>query len=137
MAKQPDIYDLFRDNEHKLAASPSPKTWQRLERRLDRRGRRRQLPLRGLWSIAAAIVLLVLAIFVFTYTIQRPEAYELAATEALEIQGETPAVLRQVAITRSLGLELPSITEGSSGRRLIARSNPLVVNYSGRNRLVR
>lgn len=53
------LFDLFRDNEHKLHEYPSADAWRRLEQRLDaHRQRRRIFPLRP-FSMAASLVLLI------------------------------------------------------------------------------
>jgi hypothetical protein len=64
MKDSKDIFDLFKDNEHKLNQPPSPRAWDRLEARLDNRrqqlvnpGRAPKL-LRNLLSMAAVLLLL-------------------------------------------------------------------------------
>lgn len=67
MGNRKDIFDLFRDNEHKLSHAPSPRTWRRLERRLDsHRSRHRHSFVRSLAIVAAVVVL---AVFTFMATI--------------------------------------------------------------------
>jgi Domain of unknown function (DUF6265) len=68
MKDSKDIFDLFKDNEHKLNQPPSPRAWDRLEARLDNRrqqlvnpGRAPKL-LRNLLSMAAVLLLLVACI---------------------------------------------------------------------------
>lgn len=62
MKHQKDIFDLFRENQHKLEERPSNRTWQRLERRLDaqqRTGGRKNLFFQ-LSMIAALLAFLVI-----------------------------------------------------------------------------
>jgi len=67
MGNRKDIFDLFRDNEHKLSHAPSPRSWRRLERRLDsHRNRHRHSFVRS-FAIVAAVALL--AVFTFLSTI--------------------------------------------------------------------
>lgn len=66
-----DIFDLFRENEHKLQEAPSPQTWNRLERRLETRRRARQrsryATLRRPLSMVASLALLVALTAVFLW----------------------------------------------------------------------
>ncbi len=81
--KQPkDIFDLFRDNQHKLEERPSPRTWDRLERRLDqhRQRPRRQFP--RLFSLVAAVVGLVAMITVISFMFRSVSSGDMAAADA-------------------------------------------------------
>lgn len=61
MTHKKDLFQLFRDNEHKLREAPSARSWQRLEQRLDgRRGRRHFRFSRSLSMVAAVLALAVL-----------------------------------------------------------------------------
>jgi Domain of unknown function (DUF6265) len=68
MKNPKDIFDLFKDNEHKLNTPPSPRAWDRLEARLDNRQRQTATPglapmlLRNWLSMAAVVLLLVTCI---------------------------------------------------------------------------
>ena len=60
MKSQKDIFDLFRENEHKLQEKPSNQAWNKLEQRLERqRGRRRILPFNSYLMAASVVGLLV------------------------------------------------------------------------------
>jgi hypothetical protein len=68
MSHDKDIFDLFRDNQHKLHQSPSPRTWRRLERRLDtRRDNHRTYHVFQSFGMVAAILLI--AVFTFLMTV--------------------------------------------------------------------
>lgn len=62
MKNNKDIFDLFKDNEHKLhELLPSERTWQRLEDRLDnRRSRRRIKPGLPNWLSMAGVLLVLI-----------------------------------------------------------------------------
>lgn len=66
-----DIFDLFRDNEHKLQQAPSPQTWNRLERRLESRRRARQrgryVTMRRPLGMVASLALLLALTAVFLW----------------------------------------------------------------------
>ena len=64
MASNKDIFDLFKEQQHKLAQPPSPRAWRRLERRLDnRRGSSRHDNTFRPLAMVAAIALI--AVFAF------------------------------------------------------------------------
>lgn len=55
-----DMFDLFRESEHKLEQRPSSSAWQRLETRLDNQKRPRRFNFfPKIMSIAAVILLLI------------------------------------------------------------------------------
>ena len=66
-----DIFDLFRENEHKLQQAPSSQTWNRLERRLESRRRARHrsryATLRRPLGMVASLALLVALTAVFLW----------------------------------------------------------------------
>lgn len=61
MSEKDKIYELFRQNEHKLSEKPSRRAWERVDARLDRHYARRQSPM---WlrygGMVAAVMILVL-----------------------------------------------------------------------------
>jgi hypothetical protein len=66
MANRKDIFDLFRDNEHKLSTPPSTRSWRRLERRLDSHRNRHRGLLGGTFGMVAAVALLCVFAFLIT-----------------------------------------------------------------------
>ena len=62
MKRQKDIFDLFRDNSHKLEERPSSQAWRKLEQRLEERHRRRRPFFFRPISMAAAIAMLVVLV---------------------------------------------------------------------------
>ena len=81
MDKKKDLFDLIKANEHKLDQAPSPRAWDRLERRLDKHysKRRRSRP-RWLFSIAAAVVGLVVMVSIISFLF-RFEDHSMAMNE--------------------------------------------------------
>lgn len=59
MKTQKDLFDLFRENQHKLDESPSPQTWRRLEKRLDTRRAARGSSIYRIMAMAAGVMLLI------------------------------------------------------------------------------
>lgn len=85
------LFDLFRDNEHKLHEYPSADAWRRLEQRLDaHRQRRRIFPLSP-FSMAASLVLLIGLVGLFAWITQG-------------IQKEDPAGSAHFAVLEDLPL---------------------------------
>ncbi len=129
MKRQKDLFDLFRDNQHKLNEMPSPQAWRRLERRLDsrrrfpRHDRQRWRPL----MMAAALLLLAVITFLFSLVLEnRRPAYLAANTEAplpmedLTFTDVDRSMLRAVEFTRKYQDRLSNpIEEGSPDRRLV------------------
>lgn len=140
MARQPDLYKLFRENQHKLKQSPSPTTWSRLEHRLDRSRQRRSFPIWRFWNVAAAMVLLTAVLVVISYVLPNRDSELMASSTDFAIESDNlnavhppTTLLRLVASVRTLQDKQPLkfVDEGPRERRLIARSNPIVPNYSG------
>ena len=77
----------FQERARRLHRSPRPQAWQRLERRLDERARRRRLGWYRLGGIAAAVLIMV----GLTWTLSQ-SAYEQAPREqAMAVLHDTPA----------------------------------------------
>lgn len=64
MKEESKLFDLFRDNEHKLHEYPSADAWLRLEKRLDAHRRRRSISLYRPIAIAAGLTLIIGTSFV-------------------------------------------------------------------------
>ncbi len=66
MKSDKEFFELFRKNQYKLNERPSPKTWQRLEKRLDNHYQRQRFASRHTLSMVAALALLIVATFFLT-----------------------------------------------------------------------
>lgn len=77
MKKDQKLFDLFKDNEHKLHEYPSADAWHRLEQRLDAHRRRRRIAAYRPIAMAAAITLVVGMVATFSWvshTLNRQKA---------------------------------------------------------------
>jgi|GEM_PF-3846012 len=61
MENNEKIFDLFRENEHKLDAPPSSLAWDRLEHKLDNKNTARRAVMWNYYAAAAGIILLLVA----------------------------------------------------------------------------
>ena len=59
MNRQKDIFNLFRENQHKLNERPSQQAWRRLERRLDAHRDRNRVSIYRHIAMVAAVVAIV------------------------------------------------------------------------------
>ena len=71
-----DIFDLFRENQHKLDERPSRRAWQRLERRLDAQQRTRSKPLLSQLLMVAALLVLLLMVSVLVILPQNQQGLQ-------------------------------------------------------------
>ena len=130
MKKQKDIYDLFRENQHKLSQNPSSQSWQRLERRLNRRNLHSGHT--SLMPIAAAILLLVGVIALLTLFANPKQADSFAdnhvtpVVEDLKPAGYSPELLQAVEFCRvHCNPGADKIEEGKVGKRLVVNRQAL------------
>lgn len=84
MEPKKDIFDLFKENEHKVDEQPAPHVWRRLERKLDhkkRNNRSIRRPMQGQIGIAAAILLLFTVITIMLLALPKSNITVLAHNE--------------------------------------------------------
>ncbi len=125
MNRQKDIFDLFRENHHKLEERPPLHTWRHLEQRLQQHRRRHRLTLyRSLAMVAAVLVLAVFVALVSSMLHRNPD-HRMTRNEPLELEAlpsgmQDVAAFQAVEFSRSYQ-ENPSrtIEEGSPDRRLV------------------
>jgi hypothetical protein len=124
--RKKDLFDLFREHQHLLDAQPSPRAWQKLERRLDSHRRRNRLSTLRNLSMAAAILLIALVAVVLSFAFKRnagkllnqsPLAAEQLQTDQAAAEEELRLAVRaqQAERARRSG----AIAEGSNHQRLI------------------
>ena len=107
MNRQKDIFDLFRDNQHKLDERPPLHTWRHLEQRLHQHRRRNRLSLYRSLAMVAAVLVLVIFIALFSSLLHRNEGQLMAAgqtpleLEALETTTQDVVAYQAVEATRS------------------------------------
>jgi len=130
MARKRDIFDFFRNSQHRLNEAPPAHAWRRLERRLDAyRNRNRVSHYRALGMAAGILVLVILAGLVALSLGRRqavPSALEdLAATDAGRDGLRSVLAVQQA----QEHLQYP-ISEGAPGQKLILANH----SPSSRNR---
>ncbi|MEM1322296.1 MAG: hypothetical protein AAGG75_18685 [Bacteroidota bacterium] len=83
MKRQKDIFDLFRDNSHKLEERPSSQAWRKLEQRLEERHRRRRPFFFRPLSMAAAVAMLVVLVSLISLLSPQESNKELAKADRI------------------------------------------------------
>jgi len=135
MKPQKDIFDLIKNNQHKLNEAPSDRTWRRLEQRLDYKTQLRPRSLFRSMSWAAAIaaiaVMAVVISLVFTKTASKEETMAMAEKEPMpKVLEELPnyaelttEAARMEAFRRKYENRLSNpIAEGEGNKRLVAQT---------------
>ncbi len=142
MRPKKDIFDLFKDNQHKLNERPSQQAWDRLESRLDSHKERNRTSIYRILSMAAAIVVLVAFVSIIStlFNTDAQMAQDSMSdsvpvnqsilttfkTEELKVLSVSNEGHRQIAAyQKKYNQHLSSpIMEGKSNKKLIARVNP-------------
>lgn len=121
MKRQKTLFDLFRDNAHKLEETPSRQSWQRLEARLDRRRQHsRMLSIRQ-FAVAAAVGGIVLLAALLSMFTDRSHAitYQVETLDRNEVNEEA---LEALALSRRFEQDKSAaIAEGRVGQKLVPR----------------
>lgn len=98
MKSSKDLFDIFRDNQHKLNERPGSQTWRRLEKRLDKRRKPYAHSLIRVMAMAAAVLLLLGVFSVLPVFEDRSSADSVAFDTA-------PAVTEDLIITPEAKVE--------------------------------
>lgn len=123
--RKKDLFDLFREQQHQLDASPSPRAWRNLERRLGSHRRRNRLSIVRNLSMAAALLLIAVVAVVFTFSVdgehenrinQSPIAAESLQTDQVRAAEE---IRLAVSAQRAEQQRRSSIMEGGRHQQLI------------------
>ena len=129
MNRQKDIFDLFRENEHKLEERPPLHTWRRLEQRLHQHRRRNRLSHYRSLTMVAAVLVLAVFVALLSSLLYRDHGQSLSGNEPLELEA-LPSNLQDVAAYQAVEFsrsyqEQPfkTIEEGSPNRRLVPAGN--------------
>ncbi len=131
MAKQKNIFDLIKANQHKLEEAPAPRTWKELERRLD--GRQKAVRLRWLkyaGSIAAGLLLL----FTLSMIVWLEQTSEKIMASADRFEQVYPIDNSQQAIqlikaSQNIYRTAPQLNERRGGN-FIVKTSPPATNIS-------
>ena len=134
MDPQKDIFDLIKENQHKLNEAPSDRTWRKLEQRLNYKTQSRPVSLFRSMSWAAAIaaiaVMAVVISLVFTQSVSKNESFAMAEKEPMpKVLEELPnyseltnEAARMEAFRRKYESRLSSpIEEGEGNKKLVAQ----------------
>lgn len=128
MKQKDKIFDLFQQNQHKLEERPSLQAWNKLERRLDKKSRKRIKPkfsIYGIIMMAAAAVALV-----FFVTTIADVAQEVNSRKAVVIKETTPTkniklyalIAEQTFREKHRDILDRTVEEGTSGRLIVANN---------------
>jgi len=127
MKPEKDIFDLFRENEHKLTQKPSPRAWERLESRMDARKSRHQVSSYRTIAWAACIVALLSVTLVMSTYIKSNTADSLAMVEPMpmiledisQYNGNSNTALKAIEYSQNYDkLNSRAIIEGSTDKKL-------------------
>ncbi len=128
MSKQKDIFDLFRDSQHKLDETPSRQSWQRLERRLQKQQRRNNRTImRYVMMMAAAVLLIFAVLSVLTTMLERQDLLFSQGYEPENLQTEADSTAYQL-VDQRVYQDASTITEGESGRKVVPGENAFYDN---------
>ena len=138
MKSQKDIFDLFRENQHKLDERPSADVWDRLEQKLDDTKPAKRIIPRGYRQLimAASILLLVGMVSFFSIFLQQKK-HSFSQANKTAIQSPVPkqfedliytdandGLYKMVAYQRKLNTNPRNvIQEGAPHKKLIAQRN--------------
>jgi hypothetical protein len=123
--RKKDLFDLFRDQQHRMNEAPSPRAWRNLESRLDSHRRRNRLSLVRNLSMAAALLLLaviavVLSLSIDSVTFKRVNRGPIAAEALNANQAEAAEELRlAVSAQQAEQQRRNPIHEGAQDQKLI------------------
>ena len=123
-----ELFDLFRENEHKLEERPSSDAWRRLEARLDDRKRRRQSnTFRQMLSVAAVLLLLITVGLAISIQQQDNTSQLTASVQVLEdlstYEESSEQPLKVMEFTRKHISRLANpIEEGSVEKKLLPKA---------------
>ena len=123
-----DIEDIFRSSEHRLAQRPSANAWRKLDNKLDKNRSRSRMSVVRMLSMAASLLILVGAVYLFTNS--KIAQKRLASAESVaEVQLENLAELPtsdaeptppRVEFHRKMQTtQTPIINEGPRGKKLV------------------
>lgn len=125
-----DIADIFKQSEHRLAQRPSANAWRKLDHKLDKHRSRSHLSVVRLMSMAASLLIVVGAIYLFSNS--KTKNTSIAQSEAVEmpIPPETLSdlskeeagqpILPRLEFQRKIQAKnTPIINEGPRGKKLV------------------
>lgn len=125
MKSKRDINSLFREHKN-MEIEPSPKAWRRLERKLDTHRRRGRRNLQRLMAMAAAFLLMIVIVLVFSMVIGHVKKDQMAYRDNTPVQLEDLVTTdldleayRVVSFTHHHQNRMSAIEEGEPDRKLV------------------
>lgn len=127
MKHKKDIFQMLKDNQHKLNERPSPQAWRKLERRLDARRNRGRSNLYRNTSMAAAVLALIAVISLIAVLVDQKTGPDyLAINQSGPVQLEELTytdvdmeALKVVEFTNEITNRGANITEGNRDQLLV------------------
>lgn len=124
---QKNIEDIFRKSEHRLSQRPSANAWRKLDSKLDKHRSRSRMHVVRLFSMAASLLILVGAVYLFTNSKTETNASQDAVAinmppESLNElpNAEAQPILPKIEFQRKIQAgQTPIINEGPRGKKLV------------------
>ena len=132
MTRKRDVFDFFRDNQHRLNEAPSAHSWRRLDRRLDAHRRRNRPSRYRVLGMVAGILVLVILVGLVSLSLGRQQNQQLAfnkqavptGLEDLAVTDADRDGLRTVlAVQHAQEHRRQPISEGAPGQKLVFAGN--------------
>lgn len=128
MKRKRDVFDFFKDNQHRLDETPPAHSWRRLERRLDTHQQRNRLSRHRMLGMAAGVLVLITLVGLVALSLGRQQSRLLASGKQA-----APAAVEDLALTDADRGELRAvltvqqaqehrqrpISEGAPGQKLV------------------
>jgi hypothetical protein len=121
-----DIDDIFRKSEHRLSQRPSANAWRKLDSKLDKHRSRSRMSVVRVFSMAASLLILVGAVYLFTNSHTETTNKAVAVVDAtpesfteLPVTGIQPMMPKIEFQRRIQAGQTPIINEGPRGKKLV------------------
>lgn len=115
------ISKLFQENQNKLNEAPTPRSWRKLERRLEGSRQKKWALFRQ--SIVITAVVLLLAI-ISVFAVYFKQAASISRIEELKLDEQDPQTLHSVEFARQFRQQLASaVEEGDATKRFMLASS--------------
>lgn len=129
---QKELFNLFRDNQHKLDQKPSNQAWRRLESRLDAHQNRTRISFVSHLSMAAAIAALLALIFAISIFLDHGNHHNMAereqqlnfVLEELDQRDADEGALKVVEFSRQYQDRMRNPIEEGTEKKKIVLSSP-------------
>ncbi len=134
MKNKKDLFDLFRDNEHKLDERPDSMLWDRLEGRLDQSSEAHRAPSRNGWKQWMSMAGVMLALIVVISVVNMMLKGENGDRQSAENKGIMPTLeMEEIGIFSDKG---PNYTVGEY-QKMLARLNTSPILEGDPNKKIR